>query len=169
MQILLYKLRKEHGLSQREMAKLINKSEVTYRNKELGKTAFTQSEMFIIARHFNKELGDIFTPWTSRNVKSKKREFMNELKIRKDGVYLNNQKLKGVQSIKSKSTAESNHATVYLKFTAKLIWNDVGNNLWWNIFQNIQWKRADTFGNFLCFIPVIILTYIINETMTIRW
>ena len=78
MQILLYKLRKEdwaiwlsqiidqlrkeHGLSQREMAKLINKSEVTYRNKELGKTAFTQSEMFIIARHFNKELGDIFTP-----------------------------------------------------------------------------------------------------------
>ncbi|RSK01511.1 hypothetical protein D8783_04200 [Streptococcus sp. A12] len=46
---------------------------------------------------------------------------MSELKIRKDGVYLNNQKLKGVQSIKTKSTAESNHATVYLKFTAKLI------------------------------------------------
>lgn len=46
---------------------------------------------------------------------------MNELKIRKDGVYLNNQKLKGVQAIKTKSTAESNHATVYLKFTAKLI------------------------------------------------
>lgn len=62
MQILLYKLRKEHGLSQREMAKLINKSEASYRNKELGKTDFTQSEMFVIARHFNKELGDIFTP-----------------------------------------------------------------------------------------------------------
>ena len=62
MQILLYKLRKEYGLSQREMAKLINKSEVSYRNKELGKTDFTQSEMFIIAPHFNKELGDIFTP-----------------------------------------------------------------------------------------------------------
>lgn len=46
---------------------------------------------------------------------------MNELKIRKDGVYLNNKKLKGVQAIKTKSTAESNHATVYLKFTAKLI------------------------------------------------
>ena len=46
---------------------------------------------------------------------------MSELKIRKDGVYLNNQKLKGVQSIKTKSTAESNHATVYLKFIAKLI------------------------------------------------
>ena len=28
---------------------------------------------------------------------------MNELKIRKDGVYLNNQKLKGVQAIKTKA------------------------------------------------------------------
>ena len=49
---------------------------------------------------------------------------MNELKIREDGIYLNNQKLKGVQAIKTKSTAESNHATVYLKFIAKLIWNE---------------------------------------------
>ena len=46
---------------------------------------------------------------------------MNELKIRKDGVYLNNQKLKGVQAIKTKSTAENNHATVYLKLLAKLV------------------------------------------------
>ena len=46
---------------------------------------------------------------------------MNELKIREDGIYLNNQKLKGVQAIKTKSTAESCHATVYLKFIAKLI------------------------------------------------
>lgn len=46
---------------------------------------------------------------------------MNELKIRKDGIYLNNQKLKGVQAIKTKSTAESNHATIYLKYTAKLV------------------------------------------------
>ena len=51
---------------------------------------------------------------------------MNELKIREDGIYLNNQKLKGVQAIKTKSTAECNHATVYLKFIAKLIWNEVG-------------------------------------------
>ncbi len=41
---------------------------------------------------------------------------MNELKIREDGIYLNNQKLKGVQAIKTKSTVESHHATVYLKF-----------------------------------------------------
>lgn len=46
---------------------------------------------------------------------------MDELKIREDGIYLNNQKLKGVQVIKTKSTAENNHATVYLKFIAKLI------------------------------------------------
>ena len=46
---------------------------------------------------------------------------MNELKIRKDGIYLNNQKLKGVQAVKVKGTAESNHDTVYLKFISKLI------------------------------------------------
>lgn len=36
---------------------------------------------------------------------------MEEIKIREEGV----------QAVKTKSTAESNHATVYLKFTAKLI------------------------------------------------
>ena len=46
---------------------------------------------------------------------------MNELKIRKDGIYLNNQKLNGVQAIKTKSTVENNHATIFLKLVAKLI------------------------------------------------
>lgn len=46
---------------------------------------------------------------------------MNELKIRKDGIYLNDQKLNGVQAIKTKSTAENNHATIFLKLVAKLI------------------------------------------------
>lgn len=46
---------------------------------------------------------------------------MEEIKIREDGIYLNNQKLKGVQAIKTKSTAENNYVTVYLKFIAKLI------------------------------------------------
>ena len=45
---------------------------------------------------------------------------MDELKIRQDGIYLNNQKLKGVQAIKAKSTAENGHATIFLKFIAKL-------------------------------------------------
>lgn len=46
---------------------------------------------------------------------------MNEVKIRKDGIYLNDQKLNGVQAVKTKSTFESNHATVYLKLLAKLV------------------------------------------------
>lgn len=46
---------------------------------------------------------------------------MDELKIREDGIYLNNQKLKCVQVIKTKSTAESNHSTIYLKLIAKLV------------------------------------------------
>ena len=46
---------------------------------------------------------------------------MDELKIREDGIYLNNQKLKGVQVIKTKSTAESHYATIYLKLIAKLV------------------------------------------------
>ncbi|HGK8095236.1 TPA: helix-turn-helix transcriptional regulator [Streptococcus pyogenes] len=62
MQILLYKLRKEKGISQEEMSKVINKSSNTYRDKELGKRDFTQSEMFKIASFFNKDLGKIFTP-----------------------------------------------------------------------------------------------------------
>lgn len=31
---------------------------------------------------------------------------MNELKIREDGIYLNNRKLEGVQAIKTKRTAD---------------------------------------------------------------
>ena len=46
---------------------------------------------------------------------------MNEIKIRKDGIYLNNQKLKGIQAIKTKSLAENSYATVYLKLIAKLV------------------------------------------------
>ncbi|HHJ8618136.1 TPA: helix-turn-helix transcriptional regulator [Streptococcus pyogenes] len=60
--MLLYKLRKEKGISQEEMSKVINKSSNTYRDKELGKRDFTQSEMFKIASFFNKDLGEIFTP-----------------------------------------------------------------------------------------------------------
>lgn len=46
---------------------------------------------------------------------------MEEIKIREDGIYLNNHKLKGAQAVKTKSTAESNHATVCLKLLAKLV------------------------------------------------
>lgn len=46
---------------------------------------------------------------------------MEEIKIREDCIHLNNQRLKSVQTVKTKSTAESNHATVYLKLLAKLV------------------------------------------------
>ena len=58
---------------------------------------------------------------------------MDELKIRGDGIYLNNQKLKCVQVIKTKSTAESNQATVYLKVLAKLVWK-----------ERFEWKSKES-------------------------
>ena len=46
---------------------------------------------------------------------------MDQLKIRTDGIYLNGQKLKSVQAIKTKSMAEDNRTTVYIKLFAKLV------------------------------------------------
>ena len=45
---------------------------------------------------------------------------MDEVKIREDGIYLNNQKLKGVQAIKTKSTAENNSAELFVKLLVEL-------------------------------------------------
>ncbi|MGT2947134.1 hypothetical protein [Streptococcus chenjunshii] len=46
---------------------------------------------------------------------------MEEIKIREDGIYLNGKKLKGVQAIKTKSTANESYSDVYLKLVVKLI------------------------------------------------
>lgn len=62
MQALLYKARKEAGLSQKEMAEKIGVSEATYRAKELGKVDFKSTEMFEIAGFFNKGIEEIFLP-----------------------------------------------------------------------------------------------------------
>ena len=43
-------------------SKLINVDVRTYQNKEKGVTQFKQNEMFIIARHFNKKIDEIFLP-----------------------------------------------------------------------------------------------------------
>ncbi|MCK1228262.1 helix-turn-helix transcriptional regulator [Streptococcus uberis] len=69
MQIILYRLRKENGLSQSDLAEVIGKSETSYRNKELGKQDFRSTEMFKIANYFHKNIGDIFIDTTSRNEK----------------------------------------------------------------------------------------------------
>ena len=70
MQTKLYELRKQAKLTQAEMAKKIGVSETTYRSKELGQSDFKLTEMFNIANFFEKNIGDIFSETTSRNVKS---------------------------------------------------------------------------------------------------
>ncbi|GAB2022260.1 hypothetical protein RyT2_13340 [Pseudolactococcus yaeyamensis] len=53
-------LRKSNGLTQEDIAKELEITAQSYRNKELGKSEFKQSEMFAIARMFGKELDEIF-------------------------------------------------------------------------------------------------------------
>lgn len=61
MQALLYQLRKEADMTQKDLAEKLGISEVSYRKKELGKSDFKSSEMFIIADIFKMNIGDIFT------------------------------------------------------------------------------------------------------------
>lgn len=61
MQGKLLILRKEKGVTQQTLAKLLNITKETYRKKEKGQQDFKSSEMFTIANFFNKEIGDIFT------------------------------------------------------------------------------------------------------------
>lgn len=68
MQIKLYEMRKNAGLTQADMAEKLNISEVTYRAKELGQTDFKSSEMFLISDIFKKDIGDIFSRKRPRNV-----------------------------------------------------------------------------------------------------
>lgn len=62
VQFLLESIRRANKESQENMAKLINVDVRTYQNKEKGVTQFKQNEMFIIARHFNKKIDEIFLP-----------------------------------------------------------------------------------------------------------
>lgn len=68
MQIVLYQLRKQNDISQEKLADVIGKSSVSYRNKELGRTDFSSSEMFKIANFFHKSISEIFIDNTSQNV-----------------------------------------------------------------------------------------------------
>lgn len=56
----LIKLRKEGGLFQRDMGKLIGCSYQTYGYKESGKTKFDSVEMDIIKNYFDKPMDYIF-------------------------------------------------------------------------------------------------------------
>lgn len=68
MQIYLYQLRKEKGITQRELAQKLGISETAYRQKEKGKRAFKSDEMFIIADILEKNIGEIFSDSRPRNV-----------------------------------------------------------------------------------------------------
>lgn len=62
MQSLLIGLRKEHGDSQKDLARLLKISEEAYRNKELGRSQFKMNEMFTLAGRYNQKVDDIFLP-----------------------------------------------------------------------------------------------------------
>lgn len=68
MQIHLYKLRKEKGITQKELAQELGISETAYRQKEKGQRAFKSDEMFIIADILEKDIGEIFLDSRPRNV-----------------------------------------------------------------------------------------------------
>ena len=57
----LVQIRKETGVNQSDLAKLLGISKNSYSLKEQGKTDFKISEMFKIANHFKKSISDIFT------------------------------------------------------------------------------------------------------------
>ncbi|KXU16185.1 Phage repressor [Streptococcus oralis] len=68
MQIYLYQLRKEKGITQKELAQKLGISENAYRQKEKGQRAFKSDEMFIIADILEKDIGEIFSAPSPRNV-----------------------------------------------------------------------------------------------------
>ena len=55
----------EHGLKQADIARVINKTEMTLRNKLQGKTEFTATEIAILANLFNVSPTIFFTPQVS--------------------------------------------------------------------------------------------------------
>lgn len=70
MQIYLYQLRKEKGITQKELAQKLGISETAYRQKEKGQRAFKSDEMFMIADILEKDIGEIFSDLRPRNAVS---------------------------------------------------------------------------------------------------
>lgn len=62
MQWKLLRLRKEKGLTQVELAKVLNITAENYGQKERGDKQFRQDEMFILSDYFGKPFEDIFLP-----------------------------------------------------------------------------------------------------------
>lgn len=64
----LIALRKERGISQKEIADKIGVNEQTYRRKELGENFFNAPEMFIISTIFKEPVEKIFYKQSPRKV-----------------------------------------------------------------------------------------------------
>lgn len=62
MQWGLIKLRKERGITQEQLAKIIGINTRTYVTKELSQREFKLSEMIKIHQHFGNSLDEIFLP-----------------------------------------------------------------------------------------------------------
>ena len=69
MQEKLVKIRKENGVNQSDLAKLLGISKNSYSLKEQGKTDFKISEMFKIANHFKKVLAIFLHNRSSRKAR----------------------------------------------------------------------------------------------------
>lgn len=54
------KFRESLGMKQEEFATIINVSKVNYSKKENGKVKFSLNEAFLISKHFNKTIEEIF-------------------------------------------------------------------------------------------------------------
>lgn len=67
MQEKLLIMRKKAGITQQQMADLINVSVTTYHHKEVGMIQFRANEMFKIADYFNLKIEDIFLPYEVQN------------------------------------------------------------------------------------------------------
>ena len=68
MQIYLYQLRKEKGITQKELAQKLGISETAYRQKEKGQSTFKSDEMFMIADILEKDIGEIFSDSMQRMI-----------------------------------------------------------------------------------------------------
>ena len=62
MQELLIRERRTNFETQSDVAKLLGIDLRTYQNKEHGISQFKQNEMFILAKHYNKKIDEIFLP-----------------------------------------------------------------------------------------------------------
>ena len=68
MQSKLYAMRKDKlKMTQEEIAAHLGISTLSYRNKEKGKSEFTQDEMFALSKLLGKSIDSIFLPRKHQN------------------------------------------------------------------------------------------------------